>query len=281
MNAQWKKTAMMAAALAAFVASIPHAQAARISLSTGSQQTWFGGLYGVPNSGPIGEIGWVEGGFAPIPHHTFTGGTLAIRSHINTPDAGRIGLRVALTLDGRGGNYYDAESVRLTGEPMPMRILGLKHDAYFLAPYVKTGIVSLSMTRPQSSYITQTTNGGCVSYGVCYPPQFTTTIVNNPAIGLMTGYVFAGLRAHSHMTSRLTLFAHAAVGTSIGGSVTDMGQTVFSSSRAVGIDYGYGMRYAVTPAMRVRVGYSELSLPIRGAYLYQSGWTVGASYAFR
>jgi hypothetical protein len=162
-----------------------------------------------------------------------------------------------------------------------MRILGLKRDAYFLAPYMKTGVVSLSMTRPQSSYTTQVTNGGCVSYGVCYPPTFTTTIVNNPPVGLMTGYVFAGLRTHSHMTRRLTLFAHAAVGTSIGGSVSDMGQTVFSSSRSVGVDYGYGMRYTVIPKMRVRVGYDDLSLPIRGAYLDQSGWMVGTSYSFR
>ena len=151
------------------------------------------------------------------------------------------------------------------------------------------------MTRPQSSYTTQVTNGGCVSYGVCYPPTFTTTIVSNPAIGLMTGYVFAGLRAHSHMTHRLTLFAHAAVGTSIGGSISDMGATNMSAGglglpgwffpqstpKNVGIDYGYGMRYRVAPRARVRVGYSDLSLPIRGAYLNQSGWTVGASYSFR
>ena len=298
MNAQsLKKTAILTAALAAFVASIPHAQAARISLSTGSQQTSFGGVAGVPTSVDQGVVGSVIGGFTPIPAHTFTGGTLAIRSHINAPDAGRIGLRVALTLDGSGGNYYDAESVRLAGAPVRMLIFDLKHDAYFLAPYMKMGLVSLSMTRPQSSYITQVANGGCTSYGNCYPPQFTTTIVNNPNVTLMAGYVFAGLRAHSHMTRRLTLFARAAVGTSIGGSVTGMGYTnmgvgglglpgwFFSQSQStpkdVGIDYGYGMRYRVAPRARVRVGYSDLSLPIRGAYLNQSGWTVGASYSFR
>lgn len=269
------RTAMMAAAVA-LAASIPHARAARISLSSGSKQTWFGGR--------------ADHGMMPIPHHVFAGGTIAIRSHLETQE-GRLGLRVALTLDGAGGNRYDAGSVRLTSEPTQMRILGMRRDTFSLAPYVKTGVVSLSMTRPSTVTMIVTSPGGCLNR-VCTPPTYTTSWRATPGVTLATGYVFAGLRAHSHMTRRLTLFAHAAVGTSLGGSITGMDQTIFNFSQSeyvypqsipkgVGVDYGYGMRYLIAPRTRVSVGYSELFLPIRGAYLDQGGWMVGASYSFR
>lgn len=173
------------------------------------------------------------------------------------------GVRARLSYAVGGGASLEALAVRVVAYPRQG-----------ISPYTSVGVLDLSAlsgaTATTTSYSINPTTG------VINP---TTTTVPLSPTGVVMGYGFVGLRAHRALNPRLSLTAHAALGTGVGGSTTGLPASS-GTGNALATSLGVGMRYRVTKSLDAALTYTRIAIPVRGTTFQSSGIAIQASYLF-
>lgn len=177
--------------------------------------------------------------------------------------AGGIGIRARLSLARANGAELDSGSVRF-----------LAYPGRRVSPYLSVGGLALSNLPGGSStvvdYSFNPTNG--------YENQTPVTTLL-PPVGVVMGDLFVGLHAAIPVNSRLSLDGHAALGAGIGGSATGLPPAMGARSE-IAHEAGVAMRYRLPHGPRLSIGYSEESIPVRGATFKSGGVIVSATRRF-
>ncbi len=205
------------------------------------------------------------------------------------------GVYQHISLAGAGGNLSGATlgiegvSRRLSGVGVRARLsyavgngaeletLGARIVAYphrGISPYMSLGAVDLSnlagATSATTSYQVNTSTGAITP---------TTTITHLPSVGVVMGDAFVGLRGRYAINHRLALAAHVALGEGVGGSVTGLAPQS-SGGSTLATSFGAAMSYRLSGGADLSLGYSQESIPMRGATFKSSGVTAAVSRRF-